>query len=267
LFILKKEQPERYGMSIITFLSDYGLESSTVGAIKGVLLKHAPHVNVIDFTHLIRPQDLLMARFELMTAYNNFPKDTVHLAIVDPGSEAMTRGVAFRTADYFFVGPDNGLFDGVLDLEPALDAVELVTPSVPYRPFRGRDVFAPAAAALASGAELASLGASIAPDSLARISVDLANYVQSNIHGEIQFIDRFGNLITNIPGDWVKAKTWEVNVAGHHFSFRSDGQAKNSGKLKAQVASHGFLQLIFEGDNCARKLGVETGQLVVLNLS
>jgi S-adenosyl-L-methionine hydrolase (adenosine-forming) len=254
-------------VSIITFLSDYGLESSTAGVIKGVLLKHAPQASLIDLTHLIRPQDLLMARFELMTAYSNFPKGTVHLAIVDPGSEAIARGIAFRTADYFFVGPDNGLFDGVLDLEPALEAIQLSTPLTSYRPFRGRDVFAPIAAALASGSELASLGGAIPPDSLARISVDLATYVQSNIHGEIQFIDRFGNLITNIPGEWVKAKTWEVNIAGHHFSFRSDGQAKNAGKLKAQLASHGFVQLVFEGDSCARKLGVEIGQPVVLNLS
>ncbi len=251
-------------MSIITFLSDYGLESGAVGTIKGSIVKDAPDVRLIDITHLIRPQNLLMARFELMTAYRYFPVGTIHLAIVDPGAEAVMRGVAFRTADYLFVGPDNGLFDGVLDIEPALEAVELITPSLPYRPFRGREVFAPAAAALANGHKLSSLGRLIEPSSLERIDVDLAKRSLSSIRGEIQFIDHFGNLITNIPGDWVEENTWKVSIAGHHFSFRSDGKANNTGKLKAQIASHGFVQLVFEGDNCASKLDVEIRQLVIL---
>lgn len=250
-------------MSVITLLSDYGLDSSTVGAIKGTLLKHAPRAVLIDLTHQIPPQSLLVARFELMTAYRSFPKGTVHLAIVDPGAAEGRRAVAFRTADFFFVGPDNGLFDGVLDIEPALEAVEFVTPALATRSFRGRDVFAPIAASLAEGAELGALGRPVLPETLARFDINLASRTQDGIHGQVQIVDHFGNLVTNIPGDWLAAPQWEIRIAGHRLTFCPTGCDRSGARLQAQVASHGFLQLAFEGDNCARRLGVTVGQLVV----
>ncbi|AGY59005.1 SAM hydrolase/SAM-dependent halogenase family protein [Gloeobacter kilaueensis] len=252
-------------MAVITLLSDYGLETSAVGAIKGTLMKGCPGVQLIDLTHQIQPQDLLAARFELMTAYRSFPEATVHLAIVDPGAMLGRRAVAFRTAQYAFVGPDNGLFDGVLDLEPALEAVELPgLQSPPNRLFRGRDVFAPAAAALAAGKALSQVGRPIAPASLARFEVNLADRRADGIHGQIQRIDRFGNLITNIPGEWVGERLWEVRVLGHHFLFSLAGADPQGGRLQAQIASHGFVQLVFEGGDCARRLGVAVGQGVVM---
>ncbi|UFP94702.1 SAM hydrolase/SAM-dependent halogenase family protein [Gloeobacter morelensis] len=252
-------------MPVITLLSDYGLENSTVGTIKGMLLKLCPQATLIDLTHQIRPQDLLSGRFELMTAYRSFPESTVHLAIVDPGAAMGQRAVAFRTAAYSFVGPDNGLFDGVLDIEPALEAVELSLPtSSSGRLFRGRDVFAPAAAALALDKPLAHLGRAIDPQSLARFEVDLANRRADSIHGQIQKVDHFGNLVTNIPGEWVVEQPWEIRIGGHRFNFSIDSCEIAAGKLQAQIASHGFVQLMFEGGDCARRLGVGVGQLVVM---
>jgi hypothetical protein len=249
-------------VAVISFLSDYGLSSSAVGTIKGVMLRIAPDAVFVDLTHLIRPQDLLVARFELMNAYHSFPAGTVHLAVVDPDAPIRARAVAFRTREYFFVGPDNGIFDGVLDQEQVLEAVELKSPDTGMRLFRGRDVFAPAAAALAAGKPLSTLGEPILPEGLTRFKVDLASRQQETIRGQVQIVDNFGNLITNIPSDWVRDRQWEVRVAGHRFYYPARGTER--GRLQGQVASHGFVQLVFEGDNCAKRLGVTVGQLVVM---
>lgn len=251
-------------MALITLLSDYGLETSTVGVIKGTLHTLAPEAVLVDLTHQIKPQDLLAARFELMTAYRSFPSGTVHLALVNPGAMNGQRAVAFRTADHFFVGPDNGLFDGVLDIEPAIEAVELTVLPALGRMFRGRDIYAPAAALLAQNRPLSSLGTAIDPTTLVRFAVDLANRTTDGIHGQVQKVDRFGNLITNIPGEWVLDRSWDVRISGHRFLFSFASCDREGGKLQAQVASHGFVQLIFDGDNAARRLGVGIGQLVVM---
>ncbi|MBC8122172.1 MAG: SAM-dependent chlorinase/fluorinase [Gemmatimonadaceae bacterium] len=252
---------------VITLLSDYGLDNSSVGVIKGILLKSCPGATLIDLTHQVSPRDLMAARFELMTAYQNFPSATVHLSIVNPVTASGSRAVAFRTRDYFFVGPDNGLFDGVLDIEPAIEAVELRTPPVLNRVFRGRDIFAPAAAKLASSQTLSDVGQPIDPQSLVRFAMDLARRKQEIIHGQIQRVDHFGNLITNIPNEWVIEHPWEVRIAGRHFHFsiQTCDLKEGDGKLKAQVASHGFVQVVFEGDNCSRRLGVGEGQMITLH--
>ena len=207
---------------IVTLLTDFGLQDVYVGVLKGVIAQINPELQVIDLTHQISPQDIAAGRFCLMNAAPYFPAGTVHLAVVDPGVGTSRRAIALQLPYGYFVGPDNGLFSGVMSLaatEPDADiiAVELTnlnywrTPQ-PSSTFHGRDIFAPIAAHLASGLPLEKLGNLIDPATLVQLSLPDFTTTHVEIEGHIQYIDQFGNLITNIPGSVVDGKTWFIMV-------------------------------------------------------
>ncbi|MHC5725640.1 MAG: SAM-dependent chlorinase/fluorinase, partial [Nostoc sp.] len=141
---------------LVTLLSDFGDRDVYVGIMKGIIAQINRRLTVVDLTHQIPPQDIAAARFCLMNAYPYFPVGTVHVAVVDPGVGSKRRAIAVEFAQGFLVGPDNGIFSGVLSQSPAIAAVELTnlnyrrTPQ-PSKTFHGRDIFAPIAANLASG--------------------------------------------------------------------------------------------------------------------
>src|SRR6478672_2410369 len=163
----------------ITFLTDFGLEDDFVGTCHGVMKRIAPDAQLIDITHGIRPGRILQGALALANALPYMPAG-VHLAIVDPGVGSSRRPLALRDAEgRLYVGPDNGLllpaaerFGGVVE------AYELS--SSPWRlepvsaTFHGRDVFAPVAARLAAGGELAEAGTPLEPDELVRIELPSA---------------------------------------------------------------------------------------------
>ena len=155
---------------IITLLTDFGLSDVYVGVMKGTIAQINPQLKVIDITHQIPSQNIAAARFCLMTAFAYFPPGTVHVAVVDPGVGSKRRPVAIKCANCFLVGPDNGLFSGVLSRESARSSVELTnsqywrTPQ-PSSTFHGRDIFAAAGAHLANGVALEDLGEAIDPAS------------------------------------------------------------------------------------------------------
>jgi S-adenosylmethionine hydrolase len=141
---------------LITLLSDFGLSDVYVGVMKGVIAQINPALTVVDLTHQIPPQNIAAGRFSLMNAYPYFPGGTVHIAVVDPGVGSRRRGVAIQLDAGFLVGPDNGLFSGVLSENPVVAAVELTNPQYwrtlsPSTTFHGRDIFAAVGAHLASG--------------------------------------------------------------------------------------------------------------------
>ena len=109
----------------VTLLTDFGLQDIYVGVIKGAIAQINPSVQIIDLSHQIPPQNIAAGRFCLLNAYSYFPPETVHIAVVDPGVGSQRRGIAVAFAEGFLVGPDNGLFSGVLNLSPAIAAVEL----------------------------------------------------------------------------------------------------------------------------------------------
>jgi len=132
---------------LITLLSDFGLKDVYVGVMKGVIAQINPGLTVVDLTHQIPPQNIAAARFNLMNAYLYFPVGTVHVAVVDPGVGSHRRGIALQIDAGFLVGPDNGLFSGVVHQTGVIAAVELTnaqywwTPT-PSTTFHGRDIFA-----------------------------------------------------------------------------------------------------------------------------
>jgi S-adenosylmethionine hydrolase len=219
---------------LITLLTDFGLEDGYAGMMKGVIASIAPEVRTIDITHRIPRQNLIAARFCLMSSYEYFPRGTIHLAVVDPGVGSDRRGVAIRCEAGYFVGPDNGLFSGVLETSPVISAVSLTNPqywrgSVPSRTFHGRDIFAPVAAYLADGVPLEMLGDPIDPGSLVRPAIEPLEIQEKSIRGTIQYIDTFGNAITDIPESLVTGKNWAVELSGKIIpaSVRSASRSPN----------------------------------------
>ncbi|MDH4132069.1 MAG: SAM-dependent chlorinase/fluorinase, partial [Gemmatimonadota bacterium] len=144
-------------MALVTLLTDFGTADPYVGEIKGVLLSLAPGVSLVDLSHAIPPGQVAAGAYVLHRCWPRFPAGTIHLAVVDPGVGTARVGVALRAGGHFFVGPDNGLFGGLRGAGVA-GVVALPVPPGASATFHGRDLFAPAAAALARGEPLESLG-------------------------------------------------------------------------------------------------------------
>src|SRR5215468_8977822 len=237
-------------MRVITLLTDFGLEDGYVAAMKGVVATIAPEARLVDVTHLVPPQDVASGRFRLLTVAPYFPPGTIHLAVVDPGVGTARRAVAIRAASgSYFVGPDNGLLLGALETDPPVAAVELSEPrfwriATPSATFHGRDVFAPVAAHLARGVDLGALGSSISPETLARLELALWKTVPGGAEGAVQAVDRFGNLISSVPGSVLGDHSrWSASISRRTVpGHRTYGDVP-AGDPLALVGSHGFVEI------------------------
>jgi len=185
----------------MTLLTDFGNQDAYVGVMKGVITGINPLANIIDICHNIPPQDVFNAAYLLYTSYKYFPKKTIHVAVVDPGVGSRRDIVCVETKDYFFLVPDNGLLSFIVQEEKPKVIVRLANdryflPS-PSNTFHGRDVFAPAAAYLSLGVKLRQLGIKI--DQLEQLEIPKPVPKKAGqVEGQIIYIDRFGNIITNI---------------------------------------------------------------------
>ncbi len=265
---------------IITLLSDFGLSDVYVGVMKGVIAQINPALTVVDLTHQIPPQNIAAARFSLMNAYPYFPTGTVHIAVVDPGVGSHRRGIALQLDTGFLVGPDNGLFSGVLNQNPVVEAVELTNPKywrtpTPSTTFHGRDIFASAGAHLASGVPLEQLGEVIDPETLVQLTIPEQTPTASGVAGCIQYIDHFGNLITNIPAADVQGKTWSVAVGDSPTETLRERIIPGSqtysnqpvGEVVALVGSHGWVEIAVNGGSAQSELQMDWGTVVEVVLT
>ena len=199
-------------LPLITLTSDFGEGSPYVAAMKARLLEGCPAATLLDVGHAVPPFDLLSGAFVLWAGTRHFAPGAVHLAVVDPGVGGRRRPVAFELAGSWYVGPDNGLFGLVLSRAgtgPGI-AIQLDRPASASPTFEGRDVFAPAAAALASGRPPASVGrplhGPLAPLPLTSPAV--------------LWVDRFGNLVTSLepPVTGLRINGLEVRTKARTFS-------------------------------------------------
>jgi S-adenosylmethionine hydrolase len=187
----------------ITFLTDFGLEDDFVGTCHGVIKQIAPHAQIIDVTHGIRPGRVLQAALVLANTLVYMPAG-VHLAVVDPGVGTARRPLALRDGEgRLYVGPDNGLLLPAVDRHGGVAAAhELANPAYALesvsRTFHGRDLFAPAAAHLALGAALEELGPPIDPEALVRLEIPEPEIGQARMRATVLAVDRFGNAALNL---------------------------------------------------------------------
>lgn len=255
---------------ILTLLSDFGLRDGYVGVMKGAIATINRGLTVVDLTHQIPAQNIAAARFCLMNAYLYFPQGTVHVAVVDPGVGSTRRAIAVEFTEGFLVGPDNGLFSGVLSISPAIAAVELTnsyywrTPT-PTTTFHGRDIFAPVGAHLASGVPIKQLGREINLTALVRLDLPEFTPTQTGLLGCIQYIDTFGNLITNIPGTYGQGN-WHMVAGGMTIAGVKTYSDLPNGRAIALIGSHNWIEIAINGGNAQTQLQLNWGDQVEIVL-
>jgi S-adenosylmethionine hydrolase len=245
-------------VSIITLLTDFGTADGYVGEMKGVLVSRAPGVQLIDVTHDIAPQDVDGARLAVARVWRRFPEGTVHLVVVDPGVGSSRAALAVASDGRYLVGPDNGVLSPAL-LLPSARAVSLPVPSNASPTFHGRDVFAPAAAALAIGTPLDELGIATSDPTIRR-TPEATRAADGSIHGEVIAIDRFGNAVTNLVG----ARGGQVEVGGAFLDVHHTYADVPPGSPLAVVGSNGLIEIAVRDGHGARELGLARGAKVVL---
>ncbi|MCE5272537.1 SAM-dependent chlorinase/fluorinase [bacterium] len=248
---------------LITLLTDFGTRDGYVGALKGVLLTLCPAAQLVDITHEIGPGDIAEAAFVLESCCNFFPAGTVNLTVVDPGVGSHRRALALQSGGRWYVGPDNGVFEPLLSAGWS-ECRELTSPehrrSEVSATFHGRDIFAPAAAFLAAGGEQSHLGPPVAdPQRLAAPA--RPECAQGCLAGQVVHVDRFGNLITDIPLAEVRAFCPEpsdlvVELAGRSLTGLHTHYAQAAaGELLALTGSHGRLEIGANRASAANLLG------------
>ncbi|NJL48163.1 MAG: SAM-dependent chlorinase/fluorinase [Leptolyngbyaceae cyanobacterium SM2_5_2] len=254
---------------MITLLTDFGTQDAYVGVIKGMIASRCPTTPIIDLTHAISPQDLLAARFLLLSAFPYFPPKTVHLVIVDPGVGSARRAIAVQLAGGYFVGPDNGILSGIADQSPILKAVELTNPAYwrtpnPSATFHGRDIFAPVAAHMANGVPLTQLGFPIAADSLVRLALPFLITTEQGLVGSLQYIDHFGNAVTTIPAERMGDRPWHLRYGTTAIPSPTTYSRVEPGIHLALVGSHGFVEIAVNQGSAQHQLGLSVGDFVTL---
>ena len=253
---------------LITLTTDFGVRDPFVGIMKGVLLSICPSARLVDLTHEIPRQDVLAGGLALEAAAPFFPAGTVHLAVVDPGVGTGRRAIAVRVGGSYLVGPDNGLFTFALEGR-GWTAVSLTAPEYRLaevsRTFHGRDVFAPAAAYLASGVPLERLGPAVTdPERLRRAGCRLEG---GELVGEVLDADRFGNLLTSIPAarlaEIAGADGIALEVAGRRLRGPLGAYAEGGeGEAAVIVGSTGRLEIFVKGGSALNVLGIGRGAIV-----
>ena len=228
-----------------------------------MLLSKAPGTVLADLSHGVPPGQLRTAAYLLGRAWHRFPPGTVHLIVVDPGVGTERRALALGAHGHWFVAPDNGVLTPVLD--PGLPAWVLPVPSSAAPTFHGRDLFAPAAAALAIGTPIASLGTRLtdAPVTLAAVA---PHYEGKAVVGEVIHVDRFGNLITTLTPDQVPAYA-RLEVEGLEVGpVRQTYGDVARGELLAYIGSGGEVEIAVRDGSAATRLGIGLGGRVVARL-
>lgn len=272
----------------LVLLTDFGTRDAYVGIVKGVLARLAPESRHIDLTHAIPPGDVRAGAFALWQAIAYLPPGSVVLAVVDPGVGTSRRGIALRLPSGFGVGPDNGLFSWVLDPAAPVEAVELdparLSPAALSATFHGRDLFAPAAARLANGHELADLGRPQAET--VRLPPPRLEAIPDGLRGEVLWIDGFGNAVTSLgrmraAGDalefnaaWqdhrprtIRASAVRVELpSGAALPLRRTFGDVPEGQPLAYVGSSGLVEIGVHAGRADQLFGLAPGQTVTLRL-
>ena len=244
---------------MITLLTDFGTADGYVGEMKGVLASRAPGVALVDIAHDLPAQDVEAARLALARYWRRFPEGTVHLVVVDPGVGSDRAAIAVESMGRRLVGPDNGVLSPAL-LLPGAQAVRLAVPDAAAPTFHGRDVFAPAAAALARGAALDDVGV-VHAEPVVRRTPEPRRLGSGMLEGEIITIDRFGNCVTNL----LAPRGGSLSVNGRDLgTLRRTYAEAPEGEPLALIGSVGLVEIAVRGGSAADVLGLVRGQRVVL---
>jgi S-adenosylmethionine hydrolase len=257
---------------VIALLTDFGTQDHYVGAMKGVVLSICPEARLVDLCHGISAHNVRAGALELAAAYRDFPAGTIFLAVVDPGVGSARRAIAADASGFQFLAPDNGILTQVFLQTPPERVVEVTEPryarSTVSRTFEGRDRFAPAAAWLATGVDLAQLGSPVT--SWQMLAPRDPRIHDDQISGEVVHVDRFGNLVTNVDRAVI-----ERFADGGGVSIAADTQVIDRivatyadvppGCACALFSSSGHLEVAVNGNSATQLLGLGCGTPVTIS--
>lgn len=261
---------------VITLLTDFGLHDGFVGVMKGVILCLSPDSTMIDITHDLPRHAIRPAAFLLRWAYGYFPVGTVHLAVVDPGVGTERNIIGLEASGHTFLAPDNGLLYPLWEELCALGerpqvrcvtnrslCMERVSPT-----FHGRDVFAPLAAHLASGTPFDVLGP-VQERPTVELSLPGAREQDRTLHGEVVYVDRFGNLITSLGRLKVESFLRRHGISGEDsVLYLGDKRLCALGGSYGSVETGGtvvtfdgydFVEIAVNRDSAKRKFSADVG--------
>lgn len=260
-------------MPIITLLTDFGLNDTFVGVMKGVIWSIAPDVRIVDLTHGIPPQNVMEAALAIKDAAPYFPTGTIHVCVVDPGVGTSRRPMLALMGGQYFVGPDNGLFGLLMDRTEeyttppvyiSLNKPRFWLPQV-SNSFHGRDIFAPVAAHLASGVPFEEMGDPF--DNPMRLSIPNPQKTKQGWKGQVLRVDHFGNLVTNLTyielhgrdGVMLTVKGKTLHGLSVTFGDRAPGE------LIAMLDSSGYLAVSLVNGSASAFLNARSGEPVTLS--
>jgi len=261
-------------LGLITLLTDFGDRDYFVASMKGVILTINPHATLIDLSHHVPPHSVEDAAYLLKSCYRYFPEGAVHVAVVDPGVGTRRRPLVVKTARYYFLGPDNGLFSYIFDEEDQVEIREIENQqfrldSVGHT-FDGRDLFAPAAAWLTTHQPFESFGRRI--EERVAFPIVEPKRGKNGVVGEVVYVDHFGNLITNLTLKHVDAirnpgprEGPALQIAGHRVNGLVANYAEGSKvKPSALINSNGAIEVFVKEGSAAQWLKVARGEPVAL---
>ncbi len=251
-------------MTLVTLTTDFGLADGYVGAMKGVILALAPDAQVVDIAHDIGRHDIAAGAFTLASAAPNFPANTIHVAVIDPGVGSERAPVVVDNGRELYVGPDNGLLSLVASSPRSVYRIsapgflrEGASPT-----FHGRDIFAVAAGRLAAGARPAEVGPACELAGCLTLPQSSDHRSGDGLYGTVVHIDGFGNLITDLDPDKLPAQP-QFLVAGRVIGELSETFASvEVGGLLAYVGSGNTLEIAVREGDAAVDLDIERGAII-----
>ncbi|MGA2784179.1 MAG: S-adenosyl-l-methionine hydroxide adenosyltransferase family protein [Candidatus Bathyarchaeia archaeon] len=262
---------------VISLLSDFGLVDPFVAEMKAVILSICPMARIVDISHEVDKFSIRMGAFLLAEAAPAFQEGAVHVAVVDPGVGGSRRAIVIKTRRAAYVGPDNGLLLPAALSDGLLGVFEITNRSMMRREisltFHGRDIFAPAAAHLASGRLPEEFGPEITEYVKSPYSEPV--FERNAVICEILHVDRFGNIVTNLSQNSLSQHNNNLtdkiilSVGSRKFSARIVGTFSDlrEGEIGALFGSHGFLEVAAREKSAAEKLRVNRGIPVHIHLS
>ncbi|MEW6419069.1 MAG: SAM-dependent chlorinase/fluorinase [Nitrospirota bacterium] len=261
------------GNAIITLTTDFGYKDPFVGIMKGVILNINPLANIVDITHDISPQNILEAAFAIEMSFESFPYKTIHVVIVDPGVGSVRRPILVITDHHYFIGPDNGVFSQIYNLVHETLSVIHITAEHYFLPqrsatFHGRDIFAPVAAWLSRGINVSKFGDPITD--YVNIPIPVPIVLEGNtIEGEVIYIDRFGNVTTNIRNQKIgelfadnPEGRLKVIAKGKEAPLKNYYSEAGDNGLYSLINSFGYLELFVRMGNASSDFGISVGEKV-----
>jgi S-adenosylmethionine hydrolase len=263
---------------IVSFLSDYGHADEFVGVCKSVMLSLVPDLQIVDITHGLPPHDVRAGALTLVRAAQYLPDDGIVVGVVDPGVGTDRRLVAVEVEHGTLVGPDNGLLAPAVAILGGAQRVVSLTNTEHHLPapgptFAGRDILAPAAAHLAAGVDAVELGDEVDPAGLVPGLVSLPQHDEGGaIHGEVWWIDRFGNCQLNIDPDELRVHGAEP---GGPIEVRFGDQARSvrwvhtyadakPSELVLLVDSYGLASLALDRGSAAAECHLQSASPITL---